>query len=101
MFDNTISFSTCDQTENEFEVTPIVLTNMQDEVNIGVSFLRRLKLNIEFDRGADIISSPFLGKLREKNQSPCVQLANVVAPELIVEKLGPPKARFSRPKQLV
>ena len=60
-----------------------------------------MKLNIEFDHGADIILSPFLGKLRENTQSHCVQSANVVAPELTAGKPVPLKAGFATNSQLV
>ena len=61
----TISFLTSDQESKEFEIQLLVLQKMPDHVNIGISFMRQLKLQINYDEVMDEIWSPFLGHLVE------------------------------------
>ena len=59
----TIAFSSSEKETNEFEVQPLVLKHMQDHVNIGIRFMRRIKMQIKYDEALDEIWSPFLGQI--------------------------------------
>ena len=57
----TILFSTSEKETNEFEVQPLVLKHMQDHINIVIRFIRRLKMQINYDEVLDeILCSAFI-----------------------------------------
>ena len=58
----TISFNTSNQASNEFEVWPLILREMQDEVNMGIAFMRKLKMQVHFNNPVEIWA-PLLGTL--------------------------------------
>ena len=58
----TIAFNTSDRASNKFEVKPLVLRDMANEVNIGIAFMRRLKMQVRFGSPVEVWA-PQLGRL--------------------------------------
>ena len=58
----TIAFNTADRASNEFEIRPLVLKAMADDLNIGIAFMRRLKMRVQFGCPVEVWA-PQLGRL--------------------------------------
>ena len=58
----TVAFNTSDRASTEFEIRPLVLNSMADDLNIGVAFMRKLKMQIQFGRPVEMWA-PQLGRL--------------------------------------
>ena len=71
----TISFNTSDQASNKFEVQPLILREMQDEVNIGIVFMHKLKMQVHFGCPVEIWA-PLLGRLIDPLATPPLPLVS-------------------------
>ena len=58
----TIAFNTADRASTEFEIRPIVLKAMADDLNIGIAFMRKLKMQVQFGCPVEVWA-PQLGRL--------------------------------------
>jgi len=70
----TVAFNTADRASTEFEIRPLVLKVMADDVNIGIAFMRKLKMQIQFGRPVEVWA-PQLGRLIDP-LAPPLPLAN-------------------------
>ena len=58
----TVAFNTADRASTEFEIRPLVLKVMADDLNIGIAFMRKLKMQIQFGCPVEVWA-PQLGRL--------------------------------------
>ena len=74
----TIAFNTADRASTEFEIRPLVLQAMADDLNIGIAFMRKLKMQFQFGCPVEVWA-PQLGRLIDPLAPPLPLVSRVMS----------------------